>query len=548
MSTSSIPFTISQVAGVAIGAIDAEKTLTIGDGGSASVFSGVVVSERGRPFTALKVTKSNFIKLLGAPIHPSKGKSFEPIRHVADAVKGGFGYVVRVVPEDARFPLITLSKPTALKSKSVKSGAGDVEPLAAEAPVSNVVVSNSSQPFEGDVTLSDGQFCSIYVVDGDPSANRVLSIEKDEAEEGRFILKLAEISKMGVSTLLDNITISFDLESVDDMGRPAYIVTALENRSQYLRAVCNSDLALTSGFTSLSKQAFVGGTNGDLNNISIEQYRKATTVLRNAFVDITAVLGLGCYEPSIIAELADIALDRRIDAFFDIAPTLNYAEALTVADELPLHENPNSCVYHFPFSSRDSYSQSTVVYGLSGAAFVAKAKGVAKVPDVGGWHYSPAGQERGVISRIGLAPLPGVGEPDYEMMYAKRINKIENAGDGVLMIDDALTTYRRDNYLRFQHIPSTMNAISRDFYILGRALKHQPDGITIGALERELPRLLDRYIGSGALVKPRDPDVDGESPYIITVEQSDKDLWTVSWSCCVTGSARRIVGMPALIR
>lgn len=40
-----------------------------------------------------------------------------------------------------------------------------------------------------------------------------------------------------------------------------------------------------------------------------------------------------------------------------------------------------------------------MVAGLSGAAFRAKALGV---PSIGGWHYSPAGEERGVISRDNL--------------------------------------------------------------------------------------------------------------------------------------------------
>ncbi len=41
----------------------------------------------------------------------------------------------------------------------------------------------------------------------------------------------------------------------------------------------------------------------------------------------------------------------------------------------------------------------------SGVAYAAKARGVKKNSDVGGWHYSPAGEERAVIARASIQPL-----------------------------------------------------------------------------------------------------------------------------------------------
>ena len=54
-----------------------------------------------------------------------------------------------------------------------------------------------------------------------------------------------------------------------------------------------------------------------------------------------------------------------------------------------------------------------------------------------------------------------------------------------------------------------MNAISRFFVQLARQMKHNPDGITESGLTKGMTKLLDRFVASGALVAPRDPDADG---------------------------------------
>ncbi len=54
----------------------------------------------------LRVTESNYEDVLGEPLKPSSGSQFEPIRHVYEAIQQTSGYVVRAVPDDAKFPII----------------------------------------------------------------------------------------------------------------------------------------------------------------------------------------------------------------------------------------------------------------------------------------------------------------------------------------------------------------------------------------------------------------------------------------------------------
>ncbi len=91
-----------------------------------------------------------------------------------------------------------------------------------------------------------------------------------------------------------------------------------------------------------------------------------------------------------------------------------------------------------------------VVFGLSGAAYAAKAHGVKKNSDVGGWHYSPAGEERAVIARASLQPLYPEDTPDEKKLWSRsRLNKVSVGTSGQMIIDDALTCCTQDNYLHF---------------------------------------------------------------------------------------------------
>lgn len=549
-----IPTSVSNVSDVSIGAIDASATLAVGSGGGSSVFAGVVVSAKGAPFELLSIHKNNYQNILGKPLHPSKGASYEPMRHISEAVTGGHGYVVRVVPSEARFPylVITKGKGKGAEVKASDSASGksaaitEKDKAAALVAAAQDTVTTGNAPYGTPLNLPTGADLVIYIADGDPSLTRSLSMSPADSTRygaGMYHLVLTEVDELGFESELENLLVSMNPEALNDMNQPAYIVTALENGSRHMRAIVGANALGLTGFT---KTAFAGGTNGDMNKISVEQYTKAISVLRNAMVRYTAVLGLGCYDTTIIPKLSDLCSDRRIDGFFDIPPTLNYAGARKWITDLNL-DNHRMCAYHFPFCAKDPFSGSSQLWGLSGTAFVAKALGVAKVADVGGWHYSPAGEERGIINRREIRPMPGLDEPDYMEMYRLRINKVAFGVGGKMVIDDAITCRSREDYLRFQHVSSVMDAINREFYGIARALKHQPDGLTLDGLTGGMERLLNNFITSGALVKPRNSE-DGDKPYVLTVTQKAIDLWEVHWSCCITGTARRIHGKPALIR
>lgn len=110
---------------------------------------------------------------------PSSGSQFEPIRHVYEAIQQTSGYVVRAVPDDAKFPIIMFDE----------SG----EPAY------------SALPYGSEIELDSGEAFAIYVDDGDPciSPTRELTIETataDSAGNERFLLKLTQTTSLGVVT------------------------------------------------------------------------------------------------------------------------------------------------------------------------------------------------------------------------------------------------------------------------------------------------------------------------------------------------------------
>lgn len=535
--SSKIPFTMNNVAQVVVQAVDASATLSAGGTGSTSVFAGVVISEYGQPFEVLHINGDNWQQVLGAPYHPSQGKIAEPLRHIADAVKGGEGYVVRVVDDAAMYPVLTVD---ALGTITIS---GEAEPVYTRA-----VATASAQPYSTPFGLAEGALFAIFPKDGNVSG-RAVEIEAMPKKPGSFELRLTAVDKFGVQYVIESHEVSFAVDAVDDMGAPTYILTRLESRSQALAIELDPDADL-SQFAGMEKITFTGGTLGDQKKITGAQYQRALTVLGNAMVGYTALLGLGCYDPDVIVAIGELASARRIDSFCDIPPSSSYAEALTFAQDLNAN-NGDLCLYHFPYSARDPHSGGRAVWGLSGVAFQAKAEGVARATGaVGGWHFSPAGEERAIINRREIRPLTGIGTPDETAMYKARINKLGLSTSGQLMIDDAITTRATEDYLRFQHVGSVCNSISRDFYALASAIKHSPDGLTFDGLSRGMKTILDGYVSAEALVPPRNPDEDGDSPYVLTVKQAPgtMDMWEVTWHVCVTGSARRIMGSPALIR
>lgn len=529
-----IPFTISNVSEIAIAPINADATLQAGGAGNRMVFGGVVNSPKGRPFEVLAVNAVNWSAILGRPEHSSKGNHTESLRQLAEAVNGGAGYVVRVVPSDFKFPVLTLSTVNVEPSKKEKTS--EV----------GLTVDASALPFGAEIEQTATSALSLWVVDGDPSTNRFVSMTKADAEvygEGMFELVLVEQDAAGNETELEKHFVSMKVDSKDDMGRPAFIETVLESRSAYLNAKVGTMKNLVTEFP---KSKFIGGTNGDLNNIAVEDYEKAFAILSSSVLQFDAMVSLGIYNDSAIRTLANICDGRRIRGFVDIDPRLTYAEALEKATSMALNRERIS-LYHLPYTYVDPIYGNRVMAGISGIAFTAKAKGVAKTSPVGGWHYTAAGEERAIIGRSGLRIVNGVGEPDYALMYKHRINKVAANATGMLFIDDSLTTYVRENYLRFEQCVDVTDKISREFFQLGNQIKHSPDGITFDGLVGGMIDILDGYVATGALVSPRDPS-EGKEPYRLIVEQVEIDLWNVRFSICVSGSSRRITGEPILLR
>ncbi|OKP00196.1 hypothetical protein [Xenorhabdus eapokensis] len=521
-----IPFAIGQATGIAIMPPNADATFTNATGGS-SVFAGVVVAKRGKPNTVLHVTPDTLQKVLGDPIHPYSSQHFEPYRHVYQALNGGNGYIVRIATDGMKIPVIKV--------------------LGEDSPSYPPSAYTTNINFGEEISTNKAGYFSIYVDDGDASENRTLSLIKNPDSKGMYTLILKEIDDLGRKTTLDTIQVSFKPEATDDMGQPAFLPIALENNTHRLRAVVGDNISqLPENFNGFEDKYFEGGSDGNINNLISADYAPAIRALAASKVNYTAILSLGCYNPSTLSELAKLANDVRVDMFCDLPPTETPDRAISTAQKQGFGQYAHVCRYHFPYKSRDPFSGAQVVYGLSGDAFTAKAKGVAMIADVGGYHLSPAGQSRGVLLRQNIQPLPAATEIDLELYATSGINSVGFASDGSVMIDDALTTYAKKNYLRFQHVNSTFNAIARLVYDIGNALKHEPDGITRRGLEREIPKLLDRFVASGALVSPRNA-ADGTAPYVVKVTQDEFDMWHIRYAACPTGVSRRIVAEPVLI-
>lgn len=396
-----------------------------------------------------------------------------------------------------------------------------------------------------DVVLGENDLMAIYVDDGDASTDRQITLLPQD--DGLWLLTLEQIVTGG-KKVLESIEFSLSTSAIDDMGLPAYLPTKLENSDSRLRAVVAKDAEFPLGFTGIADPAlFVGGSDGDLDSLTPDDYAQALSVLSASMVNYTAVLGLGCYDDIVLHSLAQHASDVRVDMFCDIRPGLSGTQAITAAAAQNFGGYANVARYHFPYSSKDPISGAQMVYGLSGDVFTAKAKGVALNNDVGGWHYNPAGPARATLDRANIKPLPGAASIDREAYVTARINPVAVGSDGSVVIDDELTTWSKNNYLRFQHVNSTLNAIARAAYDICQTLKHEPDGITRNGLTKELTRLLERYVASAALVTPRDA-TQGTSPFVVEVTQAEFDLWNIRLFVCPTGVARRMSVEPILFR
>lgn len=520
-----IPTSLGMAAGVAAAPINASATVQAGGAGGLSVFAGVVIADKGEPFKLLRVTKQNWQSLLGRPLRPNVGEHAASLRCMEDALKGGDGYVVRVVPPTAKFPVISLQAVDAESGKNVTTA--------------------SAVSYGSPVVLGVSDLIAFYPIDG--SVN-LRSIELKQIQGGsNMTLSVYGTDTVGEEYLEASWIVSMSRTAVDDDGKSLFIADVLARANAFLRVVVPETQSLTASIAGIDKTPFVGATNGNASEISSAEWDKACNVLNSAMVGFTAVVGLGITDAAVIENLNEIAKSRRIDAFFDVKAT-SYATAIEATKALAMNDE-NACLYFFPYKTKDAHYGVHAHWGISGVAFTAKAAGVAMTEgSIGGYHYSPAGMTRAVINRKEPIPFDGLDLPDEELMYKTRLNKLGLTNGGLLMIDDAITTRQKDDYLVYQHVSSVMNAIVRSFYALAKNLQHEPDGITFDGLDGGMRAILDDYRAAGALVPPRNPEEDGTEPYVLTVEQDSFDHWIVKWSCCVTGTSRRISGQPALIR
>lgn len=519
---------ISQVIGnyadVAVAPIDASQTIATSSAGGMSVFCGLVVSEKGKPFELIKVTGANWREKLGNPARPSAGLPAASMRCLNDALLGGDGYVVRVTPSTAKYPVLTVAGVNVENGKNTTSA--------------------TALAFNSKPTLQEGGLLAIYPVDGDTSPRSVELVAINGGQH-EFTLKIYANDAVGNEYIANEWHVSTDINAVDENGRSLFIADVLSRSSAPIQVIV-SDTLEPGSIVGVNKTPFVGATNGNAKDITQLEWEKGIAVLASSMVNFTAVVSLGITDSAVIEKLAKVANDRLIDMFSDVEAD-NWAGAVEAMKAAAYTCERMAC-YFFPYYAKDPFSDHKAHWGISGVAFKAKAMGVAKVEGgVGGYHYSPAGQERGLINRKEVQPFEGLDEPDYEELVKVRLNRLDIANNGTLMIGDALTTRVKNDYLRFQHITSTLDAISRDFNQMAKQYQHEPDDITLSGITRGLTDILDGYQSSGALVKPRDPE-QGEQPYVFEIKQVAIDLWEVTWWVCVTGSSRRILGKPVLFK
>ncbi len=263
-----IAFTMSNVSQVAVSPINADGTVAQGSSDNTLTFAGVVVSQKGQPNELLAVNARNWRSVLGKPYHSSHGVHADSMRALGEALEGGAGYVVRVVPSTATYPALKFTKPDA-----------------------DVVITNEAITYGSDLALAAGEFFAVAIKDGAESDNRKISmVAADEAVygAGMFVLTLVETDETGSDTTLEEWIVSLDSQATDDMGTPAFIETVLDSRSSLLTCVIDEVVAKAE-LTAIPETSFTGASNGSIADITADDYQKAIEILANTVVPYTYV-------------------------------------------------------------------------------------------------------------------------------------------------------------------------------------------------------------------------------------------------------------------
>lgn len=494
-------------------------------GGNASIAACVVEAPKGPVGRAVYVTDATWRSVFGKPFHPREGAKAEGLRHLGEATKECQGVqVVRVVGEGAEFPSIAFSTTGAVES-----------------------VTKSTHAYGSEVTVGAEVALVVFPKDGDPSAKRKVSITAVDTDKGRITLEVTEPDEAGDDQVVESLTFGLDPDDVDDMGATAYVEAVFENQSTRLDAVLGEGVTIADFAVTSSPEAFEGGTNGAAP--TAEEYSAAWDTFRDSRIDLNFMFAAGNYDESVLGNCLEIAEGRHAQFFFDAPPSMRNDGAAQWVESAALQSRQGGC-YHGAYSFIDPYYGGRAVWGYSGAAAASRARGNAIFAgNVPGVHYAAAGAKRGIVDRRGAKPLHGSDPLDKDAFYKARINPVlaNETGPGVVIGDD-LAVHYQENYSRFGWIASITNYIVHRFIGAASAAKFEPDGLTRTILNDLTVEIMEEMVTAGALVKPRNPEVDGEEPFIVTVEQLEIDLWKVTWEICPVGAARRIAGQPKLIK
>lgn len=551
-----------------------DNTLKTG-GGPASVGATVVMASKGPVGKVTQVTDANWQQIFGKPLN-KRVTGMEGLRHLADAVKEcNYVNVVRVVAADAKFPSISVTTATGLAT-------------------------NASHAYNTALSLGVGTCLQVWPIDGDPSTKRSLEI-KDivtakgawvtltpyvvndvitvtggrlicvtshtsgataptlampgaqwKAYDGKFdnraTVNFYDKDSEGVEYLLETYLVGFDVNDKDDVGRPAYIETVLEQNSTRFRANWDEAVTFASatvGLKAFAKTTFTGGTNG-ADPITTD-WKTAWDLFRNETYLANLMFAAGNTDTDVIANCLDIASKRHVSFFFDVSPLLPAASALIWIKSLG-QDQRQGAAYYCPYEANDPFYGGKTVWGVSGDAVAACARGDQNYTgSTPGIHYAPAGSTRARLTRTGIKPIFPEQALNRDDFYDARINPVTASDSGGATIDDCLSIHYKQDYSRFIWVNRIANYIDKRFVEGAAYMKFEPDGLTRNGLTKLTKQILDELVTSGALVPPRDKTA-GTNPYVLKVEQVEIDLWLVTWDFCPTGAARRIAGQPRLIK
>jgi hypothetical protein len=399
-------------------------------------------------------------------------------------------------------------------------------------------------------TIGEGVVFVIYPIDGDPCTTRSFSVTDVDYVGHRFTLTLYDIDDAGQDVILGSYTVGIGEDDLDDFGRPCFIESVLEGQSDQFRAIMNLDVDF-SAIRPIRRATFTGGTNGSAPTTA--DYIAAWDLFRDESVSAHLMFAPGCYDIDILDNCKHIANLRHTSFFFDAPPYMVSGDAIDWShdeDDVKLLTSRQIAAYYCPYAASDPFFDGKTTWGASGAVVAACCKGNSdhRRGTVPGIHCAPAGPVRGTINRTGIVPLYPSDQINRTLLYNERINPvIVDPASKKLVIDDTVSRHFAANYSRFIWVNRIANYIDHMFMAMATNLKFEPDGLTRRKLELGTKRILDHLVLSGALVMPREAG-GGTSPYSITVEQVEIDLWKVTWDFCPVGAARRIAGQPRIIR